>query len=105
MERSRKAIGLAHFRIDDLRCTAATGMAELGASSHTIGMVLSHISVRHGTVTSGVFIQYTYDKEKREGLELWGRRLEEIITPGRVSDLDKLPAHMQSVAGTEIEQR
>ena len=88
LERSRKAIGLAHFRIHDLRRTAATGMAELGASSHTIGMVLNHISVRRGTVTSGVYIQYGYDKEKREALEAWGRRLEEIIAPGRACDID-----------------
>lgn len=79
LERSRNAIGIAHFRVHDLRRTAATGMAEKGISPHTIGLVLNHITVRRGTVTSGVYIHYAYDKEKREALEVWGRRLEEIV--------------------------
>ncbi len=94
MERSRKAIGIEHFRVHDLRRTAATGMAEQGISPHTIGLVLNHITVRRGTVTSGVYIHYAYDKEKREALEVWGRRLEEIIgTPGATagSQTDTVP--------------
>jgi integrase len=79
LERSRKAIGIEHFRVHDLRRTAATGMAEQGISPHTIGLVLNHITVRRGSVTSGVYIHYAYDKEKREALEVWGRRLEELL--------------------------
>ncbi len=44
-------------------------MAELGANSHTIGVVLNHILVRRGTVTSAVYVQYAYDNEKCEALE------------------------------------
>jgi hypothetical protein len=53
-------------------------MAELQVSPHTISLILNHASARKGTVTSAVYIQYSYDKEKREGLEAWGRLLEEI---------------------------
>ena len=35
--------------------------------------------VGHGTVTSAVHVKYSYDKEKREALEIWGRRLQEIV--------------------------
>ena len=92
LERSRKAIGIAHFRVHDLRRTAATGMAELGISPHTIGLVLNHVTVRRGTVTSGVYIHYAYDKEKREALEAWGRRLEEILGVRGVHSNNPVPS-------------
>jgi integrase len=81
LERARKAIGIANFRVHDLRRTAATQMAELGVSPHTIGLVLNHVSTRRGTITSGVYIHYSYDREKREALDAWGSKLEKIIAP------------------------
>ena len=78
MQRSRPKLALADFRVHDLRRSAATGMAELGVNPHTISLVLNHISAHKGTITSAVYIKYSYDKEKRDALELWGRRLEEI---------------------------
>ena len=81
LERARKAIGIVHFRVHDLRRTAATQMAELGVSPHTIGLVLNHLSTRRGTITSGVYIHYSYDREKREALDAWGAKLEKIIAP------------------------
>ena len=81
LERARKALGIAHFRVHDLRRTAATQMAELGVSPHTIGLVLNHVSTRRGTITSGVYIHYSYDREKRDALNAWGSKLERIIAP------------------------
>ena len=77
--RAETAIGLADFHPHDLRRTAATRMAELQVSPHTISLILNHASARKGTVTSAVYIQYSYDKEKREGLEVWGRLLDGIV--------------------------
>jgi integrase len=71
LERARSAIGLEDFRIHDLRRTAATRMAELGISPHTISLILNHASARKGSITSKVYVQYSYDKEKREALEAW----------------------------------
>jgi integrase len=79
LSRARAAIGLADFRVHDLRRTAATRMAELGISPHTISLVLNHVSARKGTVTGAVYVQYSYDREKREALDAWGARLERII--------------------------
>lgn len=73
------AIGLEDFRIHDLRRTAATRMAELGISPHTISLILNHASARKGSVTSKVYVQYGYDKEKREALEAWGLLLGGLI--------------------------
>lgn len=77
--RGRKAIGLGDFRVHDLRRTAATRMAEMGIAPHTISLVLNHVSARRGTITSKVYVQYSYDREKREALNAWGARLERII--------------------------
>lgn len=79
IERARPAIGLADFRVHDLRRTAATRMAEMGISPHTISLVLNHVSARSGTITGRVYVQYSYDREKREALGAWGARLARII--------------------------
>jgi hypothetical protein len=78
---ARTSIGLDDFRVHDLRRTAASRMAELGISPHTISLVLNHVSARKGTITGKVYITYSYDKEKREALNAWGVRLEEIVSP------------------------
>lgn len=79
LARARDTIGLKDFRIHDLRRTAATQMAELGVSPHTISLILNHISARQGSITSKVYVQYSYDREKRQALEAWSARLEETI--------------------------
>ena len=50
------------------RRTAATRMAELGISPHTVSLVLNHVSVRRGTITGKVYDRYSYDREKRAAL-------------------------------------
>ena len=77
--RARAAIGLADFRVHDLRRTAATRMAEIGINPHTISLILNHVSARAGTITSKVYVQYSYDREKREALAAWGQRLQSIL--------------------------
>jgi hypothetical protein len=42
-------------------------MAEMAISLHTISLVLNHISARAGTITGKVYVQYSYDREKRLG--------------------------------------
>lgn len=79
LERARPVIGLENFRIHDLRRTAATRMAEMGVSPHTISLILNHVSARSGSITSKVYVQYTYDREKREALNAWGERLQSIV--------------------------
>ncbi len=73
-------IRVEDFRVHDLRRTAATRMAERGISPHTISLVLNHASARKGSVTSKVYVQYSYEKEKREALEAWGEQLEATIS-------------------------
>lgn len=81
--RAREALGVEDFRVHDLRRTAATRMAEMGISPHTISVVLNHVSARRGTITGKVYNRYGYDREKREALDAWGARLEKIVSQGR----------------------
>ncbi len=78
--RARAVIGISNFRVHDLRRTAATKMAEIGVSPHTIALVLNHVSARRGTVTGKAYVRYSYDREKREALNAWGSRLEQIVS-------------------------
>lgn len=78
--RARSSIGIENFRVHDLRRTAATRMAEMGVSPYTISLVLNHVSARRGTVTTKAYVQYSYDREKREALEAWAQRLTEIVS-------------------------
>ena len=80
MFRGRDKLGIDHFRTHDLRRTAATRMAEMGISPHTISLVLNHISASKSTVTGRVYVHYSYDREKREALCAWSERLTQIIS-------------------------
>lgn len=79
LSRANKFIKVDKFRVHDLRRSAATGMAELGVSPHTISLVLNHRSARKGSVTGAVYVQYTYDREKREALDKWAAAVETAI--------------------------
>ena len=79
MFRGRDRLGVAHFRVHDLRRTAATRMAEMGVNPYTISLILNHVSASTSTVTSAVYVRYSFDREKREALNAWGQRLEAIL--------------------------
>ncbi|RJF86792.1 hypothetical protein D3874_06970 [Oleomonas cavernae] len=72
-------LGIPHWTAHDLRRTAATLMEEAGISPFVIGHVLNHVSATKATITSRVYARYTYDREKREALDLWAERLAGII--------------------------
>ncbi|MCC0805952.1 tyrosine-type recombinase/integrase [Methylobacterium sp. W2] len=58
------------WRIHDLRRTAATGMADLGALPHVVEAVLNHVSGSRAGV-AGIYNRATYAAEKRAALDLW----------------------------------
>jgi integrase len=60
----------------DLRRTAASHMTSMGISRLVVSRILNHAE---NDVTA-VYDRHSYDPEKRQALELWGRRVEEIVT-------------------------
>lgn len=65
------------WRFNDLRRTAASGMARAGIAPHVVEKVLNHIS---GTISgvAAVYNRYGYDAERREALDKWGEFLDGI---------------------------
>jgi integrase len=66
-----------NFRAHDLRRTASTGMAEAGVPRDHIAKVLNH--VEGGSAATRIYDRYAHDKEKRDALERWVRRLQAIV--------------------------
>ncbi len=85
--RARSKLGVEEFRVHDLRRTAATRMAEMGIAPHAISLVLNHVSARKATITDKVYNQYSYDREKRDALNAWGARLEQIVAGGEAANV------------------
>jgi len=93
-ERLDIAVGLdaEDWRFHDLRRTMATNMAMMRVQPHIIEAVLNHKT----GIVSGVAATYNrhaYLDEKREALELWARKIEELVYPadktnGRDNDQD-----------------
>lgn len=87
-ERLDRAMAIPHWRLHDLRRTAASGMAELAIPPHVIERVLNHVS---GTLSGvhGVYNRFGYLPEKRHALELWAQRIETLS--GRPAALNVVP--------------
>ncbi len=64
------------FTPHDLRRTAATKMTEAGINRLTVSKVLNHAE----SGVTAVYDRHSYDKEKRQALETWGRKLDAIIS-------------------------
>jgi integrase len=75
IQRIRKTTGI-EFRGHDLRRTAATQMTSNGIPRSTVSKILNH--VEPGVTT--IYDRYSYDREKREALEAWSRRLTIMVS-------------------------
>jgi integrase len=74
IQRVRRRAGI-DLRGHDLRRTAASNMASMGIPRLVIARILNHVE----TGVTAVYDRHSYDREKREALEVWGRRLAEIV--------------------------
>jgi integrase len=63
----------------DLRRTVGTELARMGLPVHVRALVLNHSPQTRG-VTDAVYNRYGYDKEKRDALARWEKRLSNILT-------------------------
>jgi len=70
----------------DLRRTAASLMTGMGIARLTVSKLLNHAEAG----ITRIYDRHSYDPEKRQALEAWGARLEEIVT-GKVTDEKVVP--------------
>ena len=68
----------------DIRRTAASGMAKLRISNELIGRVLNHAK---GDVTSKHYNKYEYLDEKRVALEVWAKRVAQIVNDAVIDNV------------------
>lgn len=71
------AAKLSGWTIHDLRRTAATGLARLGAEPHVVERILNHASGTFAGV-AGVYNRFKYVEEMRSALRLWDDYLRSI---------------------------
>lgn len=71
LRNNRETLGIENVTPHDLRRTAASLMASLGINRLAISKILNHVEQ---SVTS-IYDRYSYDNEKREALEMWGKYL------------------------------
>ncbi len=76
VSKNLETFGIKNFVSHDLRRSAASFMASMGIPRLVISKVLGHVE---GGVTA-IYDRHSYDKEKRQALETWGRKLNSIIT-------------------------
>ena len=67
--------GVTAWRFHDLRASVATGLGRLGCDRFTIQRVLNH----KDTGVTAVYDRYSYLEEKREALQKWADKLDDII--------------------------
>ena len=72
----REAFGIPSFTPHDLRRTAVSMMTSMGIARLVVKKILNHVE---GDVTA-VYDRHSYDKEKREALEKWADKLQEVIS-------------------------
>ena len=72
----------------DFRRTVATNLAKIGIPVHVVERLLNHVS---GTVSgiAAVYNRHSYLDERRQALEAWASRLDQIVrgTPANVTSL------------------
>lgn len=78
VERIRQHSGVEDFVAHDLRRTAASYMTSMGISRLVVSKILNHAEPG----ITRVYDRYSYDKEKREALDLWSINLASIVATG-----------------------
>jgi integrase len=83
-------MNISHWRLHDLRRTAATGMAEIGVAPHIVEAALNHISGARAGV-AGTYNRAAYSAEKKAALERWAAHVEGLVSgkPANVVDLTR----------------
>jgi hypothetical protein len=65
-------------------------MAKLGVAPIVLAHIANHMSTARGGVTFSAYVQYSYEKEKRAALEMWGERLAVLVRPQPIAEVVQL---------------
>ena len=70
-----KLSGVNGWRMHDVRRTVSTNLTKLGVDRFILQKILNHTE----TGTTKIYDRYSYMNEKREALQKWADRLDEIV--------------------------
>lgn len=76
INRNRGKIGIPNFSSHDSRRTAASLMTGMGISRLVVSRILNHVE----SGITAVYDRHSYDQEKQQAMNAWGRKLSSIIT-------------------------
>ncbi len=88
IRRNRKALGVDDFCPHDLRRTGATWITAAGLPKLYARLMLNHTDGDRD-VTGEVYVQYSYDFEKRRAADVWAFILDQIVI---CKDTDDIPS-------------
>ena len=92
IRRCRADLGIDDIRPHDLRRTGATWITAVGLPKLYAKLILNH-SDGDNDVTGEVYVQYSYDFEKRRAVDIWAFVLNQIIScksPTEIYSLDEM---------------
>lgn len=75
MGRIRKRGGLEDFQARDIRRSVASQIASMGTQRIVISKILNHVE----TGITAVYERHSYDQEKRQALDAWGRKFRQTL--------------------------
>jgi integrase len=77
-DRLDATLGIAPWRLHDLRRTAATGMGNLNADLHVIERLLNHSSGSRSQL-SRIYNKAKYTEASRNAMERWAERVAKVV--------------------------
>ena len=75
--------GIEDFRLHDLRRTVASNLAKKRVNRTVIGKILNHKGLAGDDQVTAIYDQHDYYEEKKEALQSWSNKLEEILNVRR----------------------
>ncbi|MCJ8273340.1 MAG: site-specific integrase [Psychrosphaera sp.] len=97
IRKSLDTLGIHDFRPHDLRRTGATWITAVGLPKLYARLMLNH-NDGDKDVTGEVYVQYSYDFEKRRAVDIWAFILDQIVTCKRPDDIPNLEALRKRVS-------
>lgn len=79
VDKAQPTFGLPKWVPHDLRRTALTQMASMGVEPIVLANVANHRSATRAGVTFAIYVKHSYEKEKRQALDLWADRLRAVV--------------------------
>jgi integrase len=76
MRNNREYLSLENVTPHDLRRTADSHVTSMGINRLTVSKILNHAE----SGITAVYDRHSYDSEKREALNTWGRRLSVMLS-------------------------